>query len=180
MDKDKVLDIVKAETEKMLTLIGVAPVMTFNQTQENGVIVTTVSIVGDDMGFMIGNHGRHLASLQFILSNIVRGKVKAENPDTMTTVIVDIGGYKQQRIEKIEALAMQKADDARILGEPVDLLPMSPYDRRIVHNVLGKFDDIKTESQGEDMERFVRIIPLTEKELGVEASTTEHIEEIEE
>ncbi|HVX92871.1 MAG TPA: R3H domain-containing nucleic acid-binding protein [Candidatus Dojkabacteria bacterium] len=180
MDKNKVLEIVKAETDKMLSLIGVTPEMTFDQTEENGVIVTTVSILGDDMGFMIGNHGRHLASLQFVLSNIVRSKVKAEEPDTMTAVIIDIGGYKQQRIEKIEKLAMQKADDARILGEPVDLLPMSPYDRRIVHNVLGKFDDIKTESQGEDRDRYVRIIPLTENELGVAAPNTEHIEEIEE
>jgi hypothetical protein len=48
---------------------------------------------------------------------------------------------------------------------------MDASDRRVVHTVLGKFDDIKTESFGEDRERFVRISPLSEKALGIASET---------
>ena len=47
-------------------------------------------------------------------------------------------------------MALQKANDARILGEEIELPPMKPSDRRIIHLSLDKFDDIKTESRGED------------------------------
>jgi len=62
-------------------------------------------------------------------------------------------------------MALQKADDARILGEPIELEPMSPSDRRVVHMALQVFDDIKTESVGEGNDRRVKIIPISDKEI---------------
>ena len=70
-------------------------------------------------------------------------------------------GIKRKN-RKLEKYALQKADDARILGEPVELSPMSPSDRRVVHMALQMFEDIKTESYGEGNSRRVRIIPLEE------------------
>ena len=72
-------------------------------------------------------------------------------------------------------MALQKADDARILGEPIELEPMSPSDRRVVHMALQVFDDIKTESVGEGNDRRVKIIPISDKEIlkGKEDSDSE-------
>ena len=78
---------------------------------------------------------------------------------------MDVGGYKEERNKKIERIALQKADDARILGEPVELEPMSLSDRRVVHMALQIFDDIKTESVGDGNDRRVRIIPISEKQI---------------
>ncbi len=80
-------------------------------------------------------------------------------------VLMDVGGYKEERNKKIERMALQKADDARILGEPIELEPMSPSDRRVVHMALQVFDDIKTESVGEGNDRRVKIIPISDKEI---------------
>jgi len=79
--------------------------------------------------------------------------------------LMDVGGYKEERNKKIERMALQKADDARILGEPIELEPMSPSDRRVVHMALQVFDDIKTESVGEGNDRRVKIIPISDKEI---------------
>jgi hypothetical protein len=57
---------------------------------------------------------------------------------------------------------------------------MKPYDRRVVHMTLQKFDDIKTESFGEGRDRHVRIIPESEADLGLMNSTLPETEEVEE
>jgi len=53
--------------------------------------------------------------------------------------MLDVSGYRKERIAKIEAIALGKADDARLLAESVDLEPMKPSDRRIVHMTLQQF-----------------------------------------
>jgi spoIIIJ-associated protein len=118
--------------------------------------VINISIDGEDLGYMIGNHGRHLDSFQYILSLILRSKFEE---DFKYMVMLDVAGYRKERISEIEELALKKADDARLLGEAVNLKPMRPSDRRVVHMTLQKFDDITTESQGEGADRYVRIIP---------------------
>ena len=118
--------------------------------------IINISFEGEDLGYMIGNHGRHLDSLQYMVSLFLRKKFEE---DMHFIVMVDVSGYREERNSKIESIALRKADDARLLGEPVDLKPMKPSDRRIVHMVLQKFDDITTESQGEGLDRYVRIIP---------------------
>ena len=125
---------------------------------------------------MIGNHGRHLDSLQYILQLMIRRFIDEEDFDFRLTL--DVSGYREERDKKIEDIALQKADDARILGESVDLPAMKPYDRRVVHVVLQKFDDIETESYGEGRDRHVRITPKNDETEGLENSTQD--EDIEE
>ena len=106
---------------------------------------------------MIGNRGRHLDSLQFVFQVILGRKI---SQDYDFRVFIDVGGYRKEKDTRLEEMALQKADDARILGEKVDLPPMKPSDRRIVHLALMKFKDITTESVGEGMDRHIVITPL--------------------
>ncbi|MCK9368838.1 hypothetical protein M0R04_02560 [Candidatus Dojkabacteria bacterium] len=170
MDK-KLLKIAQKEVETLKDLLGVeATIECKMEDAEDDLKVLNIVFGGENLGYMIGNRGRHLDALQFVLGNIIRNKARALDENLKLAVNVDVAGYKQERNERIEKLAMQKADDARILGDCIDLLPMSAADRRVVHTTLSKFDDIKTESQGEGWDRFVRIIPKTEKEIGVKDS----------
>ena len=181
MENQEILELATKEAEALKELLGVDANLNVTQEEgENEVTLIRVVFEGDDLGYMIGARGRHLMSLQYVLSNIVRNKVKAADPEQRVAILVDVGGYREQKQEKLESLAMQKADDARILGEPVDLMPMSAGDRRIVHMVLGKFDDIKTESFGDDADRHVRIVPLSEKELGIIPDSGDNLETDEE
>ena len=71
-----------------------------------------VRFEGEDLGYMIGNRGRHLDSLQFILQ-VILGRKLAE--DVNFRVFVDVGGYRKEKDDKLEQMALEKADNARIL-----------------------------------------------------------------
>jgi spoIIIJ-associated protein len=168
-------DIVKKELEALVKLVDIGSEYSIDIDKGDEVSYINISFEGDDLGYLIGNHGKHLDSLQYVFSLILRKKLPE---DSNYRVIIDVGGYKEERNKKIESLAMQKADDARILGEEVELTPMSPSDRRVVHMTLQVFDDIKTESTGEGRDRRVKIIPLKEDELGdTQEETPEEQEE---
>jgi spoIIIJ-associated protein len=176
MKKEDLAKIVDREIGKFITLSGVDATYDYNIEEVDGTTHVKVSFEGQDLGYMIGNHGRHLDSLQYIMQLIIRRAVDEENFDFRLTL--DVSGYRDERDSKIEQIALQKADDARILGESIDLPPMKPYDRRVVHMTLQKFDDLKTESYGEGRDRYVRIIPDTEEELGIIDSTLPGSEEV--
>lgn len=123
---------------------------------ENDIKYIKVSFDGQDLGYMIGNRGRHLDSLQFILQVIV-GRLLPEDMDFR--VFVDVGGYRKDKDDRLEKMALQKAEEVRTTGEEVVLPPMKPSDRRIVHLTLQTYDDLSTESRGEGMDRHIVITP---------------------
>lgn len=176
MGKQDLAKIVDKEIGKFITLSGVDATYDLNIEEIEGSTHVTVLFEGQDLGYMIGNHGRHLDSLQYILQLMIRRAVDEEGFDFRLTL--DVSGYREERDQKIEKIALQKADDARILGETVDLPAMKPYDRRVVHIALEKFEDIKTESFGEGRDRHVRIIPASEESLDILEDTLPGAEEI--
>ena len=172
-------DIIKKELDTLLSLVDIDAQYDLNLEESNGVKYIKISFNGENLGYLIGNHGKHLESLQYVFSLILRKKFEE---GMEYRVLMDVGGYKEERNKKIEKMALQKADDARILGEPIELEPMSPSDRRVVHMALQVFDDIKTESVGEGNDRRVKIIPISDKEIlkGKEDSDSDGKEESEE
>ena len=170
-------DIIKKELDTLLSLVDIDAQYDLNLEESNGVKYIKISFNGENLGYLIGNHGKHLESLQYIFSLILRKKLEE---GTEYRVVMDVGGYKEERNKKIERMALQKADDARILGEPIELEPMSPSDRRVVHMALQVFDDIKTESVGEGNDRRVKIIPISDKEILKRKEDSDSEEESEE
>jgi len=167
-------DIVKKELDTLLDLMGIEADYEISTEKNDDTEYIKVSFSGDNLGYLIGGHGKHLDSLQFVLSLILR---KHLGEESNYRVLLDVCGYRKERDEKLEKFALQKADDARILGEPVNLPPMKASDRRVVHMTLQVFDDIKTESHGEDRDRHIRIVPITEEEMGVVSASNEESEE---
>ena len=155
-------DIIKKELDTLLSLVDIDAQYDLNVEESNGVKYIKISFNGENLGYLIGNHGKHLESLQYVFFFFLRKKFEE---GMEYRVLMDVGGYKEERNKKIERMALQKADDARILGEPIELEPMSPSDRRVVHMALQVFDDIKTESIGEGNDRRVKIIPISDKEI---------------
>lgn len=157
--KDKeILKLVEEEIEKLSSLLNIESerFVEIEDGEENMKYIK-VRFEGEDLGYMIGNRGRHLDSLQFILQ-VILGRKLAE--DVNFRVFVDVGGYRKEKDDKLEQMALEKADNARILGEPIELPPMKPSDRRIIHLALMKFKDISTESVGEGMDRHIVITPI--------------------
>ncbi len=160
MKEKELLKLVQKEVEKLQSLLAVdGDVSVDIEEGEEGMQYAKVVFEGEELGYMIGNRGRHLDSLQYMLQILLGRKLDDVQRENFR-VFVDVGGYRKEKDDKIAQMAIEKADDARILGEAVELPPMKPSDRRVVHLTLMKFKDISAESEGEGMERHIVIKPV--------------------
>ncbi len=123
-----------------------------------------LDVEGEDLGVLIGWRGESLRALQTVV-NLALGPTRAVAPGEPTPgwggprVIVDVARYRRRREEQVEAMALRWAQRVRRTGQPMTLDPMPPYERRAVHLALADAQGVRTESQGEDPDRYVTILP---------------------
>jgi spoIIIJ-associated protein len=113
-----------------------------------------LDIVGDDLGVLIGRHGKTLDGLQTLVAAMTNRSVGFRYP-----VIVDVEGYRHRRRAKVEQIARRAADKASRNGQPVDLRPMTSYERRVVHMSLRDDPRVTTSSKGDEPFRHVVVSP---------------------
>jgi len=82
-----------------------------------------------------------------------------EGPSSVR-VVIDANGYRERRAETLRADADEAADDAVASGNPVELDPLPPSERRIVHEYLRDREDVETHSEGDEPGRYLVITPL--------------------
>ena len=103
---------------------------------------------------LIGKNGKTLENIQFYIRNIVNSY-----SDERLIVLVDIGGYKENRKRQLEILATKTAKDVARSRIEAKLEPMNAYERRIIHTKLSDWRDVKTVSEGEGQGRHLVIKP---------------------
>jgi spoIIIJ-associated protein len=106
------------------------------------------------MGIIIGRRGQTLDSLQYLVSLVVN---KNKGREGYVKVILDTEDYRRKREETLVRLAKRLADGVVKTGKKVELEPMNPYERRIIHSALQNNDRITTFSEGEEPYRKVVI-----------------------
>jgi spoIIIJ-associated protein len=104
-------------------------------------------------GFLIGQHGENMRSLQYLTSNALKSSEYAH-----TRVNVDIADYKKQRADRLRDRAEEWVKDVRDSGKEMELKPMNAADRRIVHQLAGEYG-LGTESVGEGRDRHIILKP---------------------
>lgn len=109
-----------------------------------------VKLVGEDLGNLIGHHGKILEGIQIILGLIV-----SKESEGKYRVILDINDYREKRAEYLKSMALQAADQVRESGQDLELEPMKPNERRVVHMALQEEKGISTESTGEGEDRRI-------------------------
>ncbi len=109
-----------------------------------------VDLLGDDMGILIGKRGQTLDSLQYLTSLMIN-----KTSDIYFRVKLDTENYRERRKATLENLAKNIASKVKKTRRSVNLEPMNPYERRIIHSALQDDPRVKTFSQGEDPNRYV-------------------------
>jgi spoIIIJ-associated protein len=104
-------------------------------------------------GFLIGQRGENMRSFQYLISTALKN-----NDYANTRVNVDIAEYKKQRADRLRDKAEDWVKQVRDKGEVMELQPMSPADRRVVHKLANEYG-IVTESVGEGRDRHVVLKP---------------------
>jgi spoIIIJ-associated protein len=112
-----------------------------------------VSIVGADLGSLVGEDGQVLESLQ----ELTRLAVYRETGER-SRLMLDIGGYRADVRKSLVLLAEEAIDDVRESGEAVKLAPMSPFERKVVHDAVAAAG-LRSESEGVEPTRCVVIHP---------------------
>lgn len=104
---------------------------------------------------LIGKNGKTLDAIQTLLKNYINLYV-----EDFHVVLIDIGGYKEQRKKQLEILATKTAMDVIKTKTPTKLGKMNAYERRVIHTKLADWRDVSTESEGEEPNRYVVILPV--------------------
>ncbi len=113
-----------------------------------------INLSGPRIGAIIGRRGQTLDSLQYLVSLVVN---KDKERDRFVKVILDTEDYRKKREETLQRLARRLADRVQKTGKRVELEPMNPYERRIIHSTLQEFEGVTTFSEGEEPYRKVII-----------------------
>jgi len=120
---------------------------------EDGTIL--VAVEGEGLGLLVGPRGSTLQAVEELTRAVVQHGLTGRS----ARLRVDIGGYKERRREALAAFATQVADEVRESGRERALEPMSPPDRKVVHDTVAELDGVDTTSEGEEPRRRVVIRP---------------------
>ncbi|MCX4963408.1 protein jag [Streptomyces sp. NPDC079020] len=115
-----------------------------------------VSIISDsarELQKLVGRDGEVLEALQ----ELTRLAVHRETGDR-SRLMLDIGGFRAKKREVLAELGAKAADEVKTSGEPMKLDPMTPFERKVVHDAVAAAG-LRSESEGEEPQRFVVVLP---------------------
>lgn len=152
MDQEKLSQKIESTLARILDLLGFSATIQVDVSEAEDRKYFEVRInVSDNASELIGNHGRNLEALTTVLNMLI--------PDDMRTysILLDINGYRDERVKYIQDLTKKAIAQVKSSGQPVELLPMKPWERRVVHMSVVDSTDIMTESIGDGSDRRVVI-----------------------
>jgi spoIIIJ-associated protein len=110
-----------------------------------------VAATGDGLGVLVGPRGATLLALQ----DVTRTVVQRNFPTRTDRILVDVAGYREKRAAALRRFSEQVAAEVLETGDERALEPMSPADRKVVHDAINEIDGVATRSEGEDPGRYV-------------------------
>ena len=112
-----------------------------------------VAILGSDLDQLIGPQGEVLEALQE-LTRLAVYRATGER----SRLMLDIGGHRAAQREALVKLAEETVAAVKESGEPVSLDPMSPFERKVVHDAVAAAG-CTSESEGVEPRRYVVVLP---------------------
>ncbi len=108
-----------------------------------------------EIDLLIGEQGKTIDAIQYLANALLNIKTQANEQQSYT---IEINGYRVQRYAELKEIAEQAAKQVRETGEEIGMEPLSSAERRQVHSFLQDYEDIITESRGQEPNRrlFVR------------------------
>lgn len=143
MEKEVIENLVKS----VLDHLEVSCSCNIKELDGGGILI---NIQGESLNHLIGYRGETLKALQHFLSLAYYNKT-----GNYLQIVVDINDYLVKRKEKLENMARRYVDKVRFLGGELAFPPMSPSERKIIHNFVLTYPDVESFSVGEGPQRHV-------------------------
>lgn len=148
LPKSEVIDYIK----EIIQNVGNALVSKITTKVTDVDDVLNISIYSDVNPILIGKDGKNLSAIQTIIKQAIMKKFNRS-----IKVSVDIANYKNKKIKNLKYEVSKIAQDVLNSKISAKLDPMNSYERRIVHTLIGEYDNLETISEGEEPNRYVVI-----------------------
>ncbi len=112
-----------------------------------------VMLNAENNAVIIGKNGQTLQAINTVVKGATNSAFKHR-----FKILIDINNYKTDRYDKVKAVAYRVASSVQKTKISAVLDPIPNDERRIIHNYLSEFKNIRTESEGEGRDRRIRII----------------------
>ena len=113
-----------------------------------------VAVVGTGLDALVGPGGVVLDALQELTRLAV-----VQQTGVRSRLMLDIGGWRARRKAELTATGVRAAERVLASGEAVSLAPMTPFERKIVHDAVAGMTGVVSESEGIEPERRVVVLP---------------------
>lgn len=143
ISKDKLSEILNLSSE-ILEKMNLNLEVKFVELKEN---IYYLNLLGEDQGIIIGKKGKTLNSFEYLVNSLLKN----------SKVSVDVEGFKEKRNKTLRELAEKMAIKAIKTRKLVRLNPMPPRERKIIHEIINKFPELDTFSEGRDPKRYIVI-----------------------
>jgi spoIIIJ-associated protein len=117
---------------------------------------TVLEIQTADTELVIGRRGVVIDALQHLVNKAV---YKERREEKTKPLIVDAGGFRDKQVERLRGIAQKMGEKALQTKQIVELQPMSPHDRRIVHMAIAEIPGLSSRSEGEGEDRHILVVP---------------------
>jgi len=131
---------------------GLDATVSYSEVDEETV---QVAATGDDLGLLVGPRGATLSAVQ----DLTRTFVQRQSENRTDRILVDVGGYREKRNAALRRFAQGIAEEVTSSGDERALEPMSPADRKVIHDTVNEIDGVETRSDGMEPTRYVVIAP---------------------
>ena len=142
-DPEKVAEIID-KTKELLSNMGLDLEAEFVRMDGKNYII---NLSGEDKGIIIGKKGKTLNSFEYLLNSLIKD----------ARVDIDVEGFKEKRTDTLVELANKMAMKAIKTKRVVRLNPMPPRERKIIHEIINKYPELDTFSEGRDPKRYIVI-----------------------
>lgn len=111
---------------------------------------------GEDLEKLVGTHGSVLEALQ----ELTRLAVQQET-GVRSRLMLDVARWRAGRRAQLAELGRTTAEKVATSGERIKLQPMTPFERKVVHDAVAGVDGVRSESEGEEPQRRVVVLPAS-------------------
>lgn len=106
-----------------------------------------LNLTGKDNAIIIGQKGKTLNSFEYLLNSLIKD----------CRIEVDVENFKEKRNETLRALGKKMAEKVLKTGKTIRLNAMPPRERKVIHEVINKYSNLDTFSEGRDPKRYIVI-----------------------
>ncbi len=109
---------------------------------------------GRDLGKLVGSDGEVLDALQELTRLAVQ-----QQTGVRSRLMLDVAGWRAGKRADLTRVGTEVAERVKENGEREELKPMTPFERKIVHDAVAAVDGVYSESVGTDSSRRVVVLP---------------------